>query len=85
MAEEFRAYGETIDNVKMEELNAEQRDEEESYQHHGASNYHAKSVTDFPPYIQWLPPSITRRQFVATPYNSPQLRPVVIAEKLGLH
>jgi hypothetical protein len=51
MAEEVRAYGETINNVKMEELNEGQRDEEESYQHHGVSTYPTKSVTDFPPYI----------------------------------
>jgi hypothetical protein len=80
MVEEFRAYGETIDNVMMEELNEEQRDEEESHQHHGDSTYPTKSVTDFLPYIQWLPPSITRRQFVPTPYNSPQLGASAIAE-----
>jgi len=80
MVEEFRAYGETIDNIKMEELNEEERDEEESHQHHGDSTHPTKSVTDFLPYIQWLPPSITRRQFVAMPYNSHQLGPSAITE-----
>ena len=47
MAEEFRAYGEALDNVKMEELNEEQRDEEKSYQHHGASTYHTNPLPAF--------------------------------------
>ena len=62
------------------ELNEEERDEEESHQHHGDSTHPTKSVTDFLPYIQWLPPSITRRQLVPTPYNSPQLGPSAITE-----
>jgi hypothetical protein len=45
MAEQFRSYGETVDNVKMEELNEDQRYDELSYQHHDASNYH----TNLPP------------------------------------
>jgi hypothetical protein len=48
MAEEFRAYGEALDNVKMEELNEEQRDDALSYQHHGASHYHTNLSPTFP-------------------------------------
>jgi hypothetical protein len=48
MAEEFRAFGETVDNVKMEKLNEEQRYDELSYQHHGASSYHTNLSPTFP-------------------------------------
>jgi hypothetical protein len=48
MAEEFRAYGETFDNVKMEELNEDQRYDELSYQHHGPSNYQTNLSPTFP-------------------------------------
>jgi hypothetical protein len=60
MAEELRAYGETIDNVKMEELNEEQRDEEESYQHHGASTIRYQLFTV--------------HTMAATEYHSPIIR-----------
>jgi hypothetical protein len=47
MAKELRSYGKTIDNIKMEELNEEKRDEEESYQDHGASNYRTNPLPVF--------------------------------------
>jgi hypothetical protein len=48
MAEQFHAYGETMDGIKVEEMHHEQRYDELSYQQHDASSYHTNLVPTWP-------------------------------------